>query len=320
MRKIKRLIKSFYQLFLPVIVLVFIAAVAAAVWLVYVSSIPPRSEHLVTPEKYARLSSRGAQVTNESWSNKDGTQARGWLLRGAPGSPAVLLLHRYGVDRSHLLNLGVKLNEATNFTVLMPDFRGHGLNPPIEQTTHGGCEAEDIAAAIEFLNNVSATEGGRLVGKDLGVFGIELGSLAGLSVVANNPNIKAAALESVPRSSDHLLGAIVAERFPFAGFLTSRLVRVGTYPYYITGCYNRASSCDMAAKIENREIMLLAGPDTPYFQTSTSNLSSCFSQGNRVKAFTDLAPTGYDLTGATLEQADFYDQRIIYFFKEALSN
>jgi pimeloyl-ACP methyl ester carboxylesterase len=53
-------------------------------------------------------------------------------LRGAENAPAVVLLHRYGADRSHVLNLGVKLNEATNFTVLMPDARGHGEKPAVK--------------------------------------------------------------------------------------------------------------------------------------------------------------------------------------------
>ncbi len=40
-----------------------------------------------------------------------------------------MLLHRYGGDRSWLFNLGVKINETTNFTILWPDLRGHGENP-----------------------------------------------------------------------------------------------------------------------------------------------------------------------------------------------
>ena len=127
MLKIGRLIRSFYQLLLPVLVLLFLAAMGAATWFVYSVSTPPTAPYLVTPAKFAQLSSRGAQITDETWSNPDGTSARGWLLRGAQGAPAVVLLHRYGTDRSHLLNIGVKLSEATNFTVLMPDLRGHGI-------------------------------------------------------------------------------------------------------------------------------------------------------------------------------------------------
>jgi len=110
MASIKRLFRSFYRLLLPVVILFVLALVAASVWLVYKTAEPPRTAYLVTPEKYGQLSARAAQVTEETWSNTDGTRARGWLLRGSENAPAVILFHSYGADRSHLLNLGVKLN------------------------------------------------------------------------------------------------------------------------------------------------------------------------------------------------------------------
>ncbi|MCV4932829.1 hypothetical protein OFC23_30610, partial [Escherichia coli] len=77
----------------------------------------------MTPAKYGMLSSRGAQITDETFQGKGGVSLKAWLLRGDPNLPAVILLHRYGADRSYVLNLGVKLNEATNFTVFMPEQR-----------------------------------------------------------------------------------------------------------------------------------------------------------------------------------------------------
>ncbi len=126
------------------------AIAVSGVWLVHDSAGAPKSAYLVTPEAYGRLSTRGARVTDESWANRDSTTARGWLLRGSSNAPAVILLHRYGADRSWVLDLGMKINEATDFTVLMPDARGHGANPPIEKTSFGGCEADDLLAAMEF--------------------------------------------------------------------------------------------------------------------------------------------------------------------------
>src|ERR1044072_537157 len=115
---------------LPILLLVVLAALCMSAWLVYSATQPPRRAYLVTPEKFLRLSDRGLRATEESWQNRDGTRARGWLIRGTEGAPAVLLLHGYGTDRSWLLNLGVKINETTNMTVLLPDPRGHGQEPP----------------------------------------------------------------------------------------------------------------------------------------------------------------------------------------------
>ena len=73
--------------------------------------------------------------------------------------PAVILLHKFGADRSYELNLGVKLNESTNYTVLMPDLRGHGEGPMVETSTFGQHEADDTLAAVEYLRNLKTQDG-----------------------------------------------------------------------------------------------------------------------------------------------------------------
>ena len=118
----KRLIKSF----LPIALVIVLAVGGALSFVVYCVSRPTRRPYVVTPESFSRISGRAIKVTDETWTNPDGRNARGWLLKGAEGAPAVVLLHRYGGDRSWLFNLGVKINETTNFTILWPDLRGHG--------------------------------------------------------------------------------------------------------------------------------------------------------------------------------------------------
>ncbi len=289
-------------------------------FLVHSTAKPPKSAPLVTPDRLAQLSSRGARITDETWKNGDGTEARGWLLRGSPGHPVIILLHRYGTDRSHLLNFGVKLNETTDFTVLMPDLRGHGLDPLTGRTTFGGCEVDDVQSAITFARSIKASDGDSLVGEEIGIFGVELGALAALAAAKKDPSIKALALESIPDSSDDMLAAAVSSRYSFGSVITSPLAKAGAYVYFAGGCYERNLACDLASGVGDRKVMLLAGPGAPRFQTSTSNLSSCFAAKTKVQAFTDLAPSGYDLTSATLKQADFYDSRVIYFFKESFSD
>lgn len=317
MAKTKRLLRSFFRLLLPVVVLIVLAIVSASIWLVYSTANPPRNAYLVTPDKYGRLSTRAAQVTDESWSNLDGTQARGWLLRGAEGAPAVILLHAYGADRSHLLNLGVKMNEATDFTVLMPDLRGHGKDPLVKNTSFGGCETEDALAAIKFLRGLPAGSS-PLVGRDIGVYGVELGALSGLAAAAKDDSIKAIALDSVPVQSDKLVATAVESRFPFASFLTARLAQNGTYLYFAGSCYNRSSLCETARMIADRQILLLAGADDIDLQDSTVRLGRCFPDSTRIESKTDLNPSGFHLMNASLEQADTYDQRVISFFKQSL--
>ncbi len=318
MAKIFRLFKSFYRLLLPVVVLIVLAVMAASVWFVHSTANPPKTAYLVTPEKYGRLSPRGATVSDETWQNRDGSQARGWLLRGKKDAPAVILLHRYGGDRSYVLNLGVKINETTDFTILMPDLRGHGENPPVKTTTFGGCEVEDTLAAIGYLKSLKTEENEKLVGQNIGIYGVEMGALVGLSAAAKEEGIKTLVLDSVPLRSNDLLASAVDRRFPFAGFITSNLAKGGSYLYFATGCYERQSVCEIAKSVTDRNVLLLAGSDAPVLRTSTSNLSSCFPTQTNVKSFTDLNPSGFDINNASTKQGESYDQKVIYFFQSTL--
>lgn len=320
MAKTTRLIKSFYKLLLPVVILLILATVGASVWLVHEVSLPQSSNYLVTPAKYGQLSSRGAQVTDETWSNPDGSSARGWLLRGIPNAPAVIVLHKYGADRSHVLNLGVKLNEATNFTVLMPDHRGHGTDSPVKGTTFGGCESQDATAAIAYLRTLKSPEQLTLVGNDIGMYGLEMGSLVAISAASTDPTIKALVLDSVPQSSDALLGNSVETRFPFASVVTAKIAEIGTYPYfYQNGCYSRARVCETAKMLAGRRVLVLGGVDAAAFQDSSAKFAKCLPASTTVDSKTDLSPSGYSIFSTSLEVTAAYEQRVIDFMKQALT-
>ncbi len=319
MAKTTRLVKTLIKLILPVVLLVILAVAGASVWLTYKMAHPLTARYLVTPDKYGLLSSRGAQVTNETWPNRDGSISRGWLLRGAANAPAVILFHRYGTDRSYQLDLGVKLNESTNFTVLMPDLRGHGEDPPVKNTSFGGCEGEDSVAAVEFVRGLRDANQIALVGQDIGVYGLELGAIAALNAAAKEKSIKAIVLDSVPRDSDQLLRLSVAQRLPFASTVTSRFAVIGSYLYYYDGCYKRDSTCAIAEKIEGRNVLLLAGVDQPQYGEATSELARCFSSGNSVETKLDLSPSGLSIRNASIEQSEAYGQRLIDFFRKTLT-
>ncbi len=318
MAKSTRLVKSFYRLLFPVVLLIVVAVGAASVWFAHESSHPGSAAYLVTPDKYGQLSARGAQVTEETWANRDGTQARGWLLRGVENAPAVILLHKYGADRSYVLNLGVKLNEATNFTVLMPDLRGHGQNPVVSYTSFGGCESADTSSAIEFLRSQKASSLSNLVGNEIGIYGLEMGSLAALTAASNDESVKAIVLDSVPQDSDSLVASVIDKRFPFVSSITSKLGQLGAYPYFYEGCYSRVPVCDTAKTMNNRKAMLLAGLDAPDFQESTAKLGKCLPNSTQAQAFTTLSPSGFSIINASMQQSEAYDQRVIDFFRQSL--
>src|SRR5882762_1086801 len=166
----RRFGKKLFKSLLPILLVLVLACVIALVSIVYGITRPPRQHYLVTPESFSQISGSALKVTDESWRNRDGTGARGWLLRGAEGAPAVVLLHRYGGDRSWLFNLGIKINETTNFTILWPDLRGHGVNPPVKWTSFGTREGDDLLDAFSFLRTLKSECKQKLVGDRFGVY------------------------------------------------------------------------------------------------------------------------------------------------------
>ena len=305
---------------LPILFLIIAAVIGASIWLDYETANAPKSAYLVTPEKYGQLSARGAQITDDTWTNRDGTTSRGWLLRGTENAPAVILFHRYGADRSHVLNLGVKLSEATNFTILMPDARGHGENPSIKNTTFGSAESEDSLAAITFLHSLKNASGANFVSQNIGVYGVEMGAISAIHAAEKDPNVKAIVTDSAPNNSDDVIAAAVGRRFPFMSIVTAKLAQTGTYFYFFDGSYKRESLCETAKKIANRKVLLLAGSDAPNFQDSTAKIAKCFPASNTLETKADLSPSGYHIINASIEQSEAYDQRVIEFFRLSLTN
>jgi pimeloyl-ACP methyl ester carboxylesterase len=312
----RRLGKKLFKSLLPIFGLVILAAVVSVGLIVYGITRPPRRSYLVTPKSFQLISTSALRVSDESWRNRDGTQARGWLLKGGEGAPAVILLHRYGVDRSWLFNLGVKLNEATNFTVLWPDLRGHGMDPPVKWTSFGIREGDDVLAALDFLRTLK-TGSKPLVGEHVGFYGVELGALAALEAAQHHSEVTTLVLDSVPLSSDDLLREEVKEDLGLDNSLVHYLVRNALRIYFL-GQYYNITTCEIAASLKDRHVLLLSGPEAESLQQSTAELARCFPSSMRAETKTDLPLTGYKLASATGEQGEVYDRRVIDFFDRNL--
>lgn len=315
----RRFGKKISRLLLPILLLLVGALVISLVAIVYGITIPPRRSYLVTPQTFSTLSGtgRGLKVTEEAWRNRDGTWARGWLLRGTEGAPAVVLLHRYGGDRSLLLNLGMKISEATNYTILWPDLRGHALNPPIKWTSFGSREGDDLLAALDFLRSLKGDRQNKLIGDLVGVYGVELGAYAALRAAVNDSSISVLALDSVPRNQNEMVESAVRNEF---GVNTNALVlpaRFATRLYFFRQ-YDNKSSCNMADALGDRRVLLLAGEDDGYLRESTKSLTPCFPNPANLETRTDLPLSGFTLPSATGEQGEGYDRPVIDFFVKNL--
>jgi pimeloyl-ACP methyl ester carboxylesterase len=308
---VKRVIKSF----LPIILVVVVAFAAVTVWIVHGITRPPRTAYLVTPQTFSRVTGPMLKASEATWSNHDGTQARGWLIRGAEGSPAVIMLHRYGADRSWLLNIAVKLNETTNFTVLWPDLRGHGEDPPVNRTLFGAVEGDDTTAAIDYLHTLKTTGGKPQVAGPIGVYGIELGAYIALDAAKRYPEIRALALDSAPASPDDVVRAATSGRAGMNNAVLQRLASWGLKIYSL-GKYQTTPSCEIARSLHDERVLLLTGSEGDPWRLSTLELARCFNGSVEIKK--DLLVTGVSLPSATGEQEETYDRPVIEFFDKAL--
>lgn len=312
----RRLGKKFLKSVLPILLLLVVAMIVALGFIVYGVTRPPRRTNLVTPKDFSEISGPVLKVTEEAWSTGDGKRARGWLLRGVDGAPAIVMSHRYGADRSWLFNLGVKINETTNFTVLWIDLRGHGLNPPVGWTSFGSYEGDDIIAAINFLRNLKTLSGQRQVGENIGLYGVELGAYASMDAAIKDGKIRALVLDSVPRNPDELLEAAVRDDLVMNIRPLLSISRMATRIYFL-GAYKNTSACEIAASLLNPRILLLSGRDAGYLRDSTVALARCFPKMN-VETKTDLPLTGFRLPSATGEQGEAYDRQVIDFLDRNL--
>jgi pimeloyl-ACP methyl ester carboxylesterase len=315
----RRFGKKLFKTLLPILLIVAAAIVIGLGSLVYGIIRPPRRSYLVTPKEFATISgtAKSLKVTDENWANRDGTMSRGWLLRGAEGAPAVIFLHRYGGDRSLVFNLGMKLNEATNFTILWPDLRGHGLNPPVKWTFFGSREADDVLAAVEFLRSLKGDTRSNLVGDQVGIYGVELGAYAGMIAATRDPKLQVLVLDSVPRSADELVSAAVADDVGVNIGLISYPARLATRVYFL-GKYKSPSSCELASNLPTRHVLLLAGSDDGYLQNSTASIVPCFPNPANLESKTNLPLTGFTTPSATGVEGERYDRPVIDYFVKQL--
>lgn len=313
MARRRRFGKKLFKALLPLLLLVVVAVIVAAGFVIYKITRPPRRAYLVTPQSFTQISGTALKVTDETWRNRDGSLARGWLLKGGEGAPAVVFLHRYGADRSWLFNLGIKLNEATNFTILWPDLRGHGLNPPVSATSFGSREGDDVLSAIDFLRGLKSDGRSQLVGDRVGLYGVELGAYSAMRAATQNNSVQVLVLDSVPHNSDDLVRAAVSEEIGLNSQALQAVTRAAARIYFL-GHYENKPACDLAASLKTQRVLLLAGADNGPLRDSTATLQRCFQNQSNIEAKTDLPLTGFTLPSATGEQGEGYDRPVIDFF------
>lgn len=315
----RRIGRKFLRSFTPIALVIAFAVLGFLGFTAYCVTHPTKRPYLVTPQSFSTISGTVLKVTDETWSTLDGKRERGWLLKGSPGSPAVVLLHTYGADRSWLFNLGVKIYETTNSTILWLDLRGHGENPPVKWTSLGAREGDDVVAALNFLRNLKADNQAKLVNDRFGVYGAELGAYAAIKAAGIDHQIRVLVVDSIPGSPDQLLNSKISSCIGVDSNVLVSLSRAAT-KFYLLGAYENSSTCDLARLLRDQQILVLSGSDSGELKQPTTELKSCFQSTAAVEMRSDLPLTGLNLPSATGEQGEAYDRIVIEFFDRHLND
>ena len=178
-------------------------------------------------------------------------------------------------------------------------------------------EGNDALAAMDFLKTLKSEAGRPLLGQHFGLYGVELGALASLEAAQHHNEVTTLVLDSVPASSDELLQSGVKEDIGIDNSLVQYLVR-NAMRLYFTGGYYNISTCEIAASLKDRRVLMVSGPESGQLRNSTVAVSKCFPSSVTVEIKPDLPLTGFRLPSATGEEGEAYDRRVIDFLDRNL--
>jgi len=147
---------------------------------------PGHSEEKVDP-KSMLLSSNDINFRSE-----DGVDLHGWLIQGKPGSPAIIIAHKYDSNRSAMLLTLEGLITALNkhgYYIFLFDFRGHGESGG--KSALGYKEFEDVGAAVKALSKYTQ------ISHRFGVLGVGMGAIASAKAFNSVEEVKCVLLDSI---------------------------------------------------------------------------------------------------------------------------
>jgi pimeloyl-ACP methyl ester carboxylesterase len=248
-------------------------------------------------------------VEDVSFPAVDGCELHGWLIKGDPALPAIILGHDLGQDKSTLVLLGIALSK-NGFSVLLFDFRGHGASGS-SRSTLGLNEKRDVLGAIDYLNKQDW-----LTSQHYGLFGVGMGAHASVLAAADRSSVKALVLDALYPDVGYRL---VRETYPGWSFGVDYL---GAIPRAIFQLLNRAGSDDQTAaetlsRLVGRDILLLAGETEVDLATEIRRLYEMIPEQVDADGNLEFLPRsmGQGLYGDNIE---LYQEKVTVFFASRL--
>lgn len=238
-----------------------------------------------------------------SFRSGSGSEIHAWFARGDSGAGAVLLLHGVGDDRRAMIERARFLHRA-GYSVLLPDFQGHGESAGAH-ITYGALESLDAEAALEYLHR-------RAPGEREAVIGVSMGGAAALVGPSGPLRVDALVLESVyPTITDAVRDRLRAWLGPIGPMFTSSVVSIVGRQIGVSA--NALRPLDRIGSI-NAPVLIAAGTNDRY--TPISETRSLYANAPSPKELWAVDGAGHvDLHAFTPVE---YERRIGSFLLRTL--
>ncbi len=274
-------------------------SVVFAVVLVYTNTHPPKYHLSIPPSEYR------ADYEAVSFASGDGILLRGWLVksaRSAVRSPAIIICHGVGANKSDFTELAVSLSRR-EYAVLLFDFRAHGESGG-SRTSLGYLEQQDIAAALEFLKNRHEVDPARI-----GIYGFSLGASSAILAAAKTRAFSAVVADSAftslrDQARDAIRGFYHLPSFPFL------FLAVAGYELYFQVHVDRIAPVGVVGQLAPTPVFIIAGEGDAL--VPADNGRKLYAAAREPKEFWLIPGADH---GATLSAAgDEYEKKVGAFF------
>jgi pimeloyl-ACP methyl ester carboxylesterase len=228
------------------VLLIGIGAAGAAVGTrVYRVTHPPR-----LTDDALTVTSAVVPVEQVKFEASDGVLLDGWLLKGDPDRPFIVLCHGLGGSKSSVLDLGVRLQKQ-GFNLLLFDFRGHGRSGG-EARSLGSNEKRDVIGAIDFLDSLDGARVDRI-----GLYGVGMGAHAGVLASIDRPAIKVLVLDGLYPDASFTLSRKVFGNWAFGNDHLAFAPRAA-FAMMTTAPAGDHRAADVLPRLVGRDVLLVA--------------------------------------------------------------
>jgi dienelactone hydrolase len=246
----------------------------------------------VTPADY------GLTYESVSFITADGLTIRGWYVP-SQNKAVIIYLHSFGSTRAQMVGLSAALAQH-GYGALLIDLRAHGESDG-EVLPYGGPEAEDVVAAVKFLQSRADVDPERI-----GVLGWSLGAQTAILGAARTDAIKAVVSDAPGATTqEDWVYPSLSDKF----FIPMDFLFYHTLPF-VTGVWQPLSIQKAVAQIAPRPLLIIGGGH------EEAGLRHIFSAALEPKTLWIIPEVGH--IGGFSARPDEYEQKVTEFFDTAL--